>query len=137
MSLKLETKSIQAELARIQFRTQAFIDGRFAPSAGGKTYAAVNPANGRTLAEVAACEPAEVNRAVAAARRAFDDSVWSRLNPADRKKTLLRFAALIEAHAGEIALLDALSAGKPIVDCVNIDLPDTVHWSIVWPGTRS
>ncbi|HNQ87893.1 MAG TPA: aldehyde dehydrogenase [Verrucomicrobiota bacterium] len=127
MSLKLESNAIRAELARIQFRTQAFIDGRFSPAAGGKTYAVPNPANGRPLAEVAACERADVDRAVAAARRAFESGVWSRMNPADRKKILLKFAARIEAHAGEIALLDALSAGKPIVDCVTIDLPDTVH----------
>ncbi len=57
MSLKLETKSIQAALGKIKFRTQAFINGKFAPSASGKTYAAVNPANGRKLADVAACEP--------------------------------------------------------------------------------
>jgi len=53
--------------------------------------------------------------------------VWSRMKPTDRKKILLRFASLVEANAGEIALLDTLNAGKPIVDCVNIDMPDTVH----------
>lgn len=127
MSLKLETKAIQAALKKIKFRTQAFINGRFVPSSSGKTYAATNPANGKILADVAACEPDDVNRAVAAARKSFESGVWSRMKPSDRKKILLKFAALIEANAGEIAILDALNAGKPIIDCVNIDMPDTVH----------
>jgi gamma-glutamyl-gamma-aminobutyraldehyde dehydrogenase len=127
MSLKLETKAIKAALGKIKFRTQAFINGKFTPSSSGKTYAAINPANGKKLADVAACEPADVNRAVAAARRSFESGAWSRMKPADRKKILLKFASLVEANAGEIALLDALNAGKPIVDCVNIDMPDTVN----------
>ena len=127
MSLKLETKAIKAALGKVKFRTQAFINGKFAPSASGKTYASIHPANGKKLADVAACEPADVNRAVSAARKAFESGVWSRMKPSDRKKILLKFASLIEANAGEIALLDALNAGKPIIDCVNIDMPDTVH----------
>jgi gamma-glutamyl-gamma-aminobutyraldehyde dehydrogenase len=127
MSLKLERKTIKAALGRIKFRTQAFINGRFAPSSSGRTFAALNPANGKKLADVAACDSEDVNRAVAAARKAFESGVWSRMKPSDRKKILLKFASLIEANAGEIALLDTLNAGKPIVDCVNIDLPDTVH----------
>ena len=127
MSLKLETKSIKAALGKIKFRTQAFINGKFAPSASGKTYAAGNPANGKKLADVAACEPEDVNRAVVAARKSFESGVWSRMKPSERKKILLKFASLIEANSGEIALLDALNAGKPIMDCVNIDMPDTVH----------
>ena len=127
MSLPLEPIAIEQALAGIHFRTQAFIDGKFAPSSSGKTYAAANPANGKTLAEVSACEVEDVNRAVAAARRAFESGVWSRMRPAERKKILLKFVELVDANSGEIALLDALNAGKPLYDCVNIDLPDTVH----------
>lgn len=127
MTLPLERNAIQAALAKIRFRTEAFIDGKFCPSASGKTYSAPNPANGRKLADVAACEVEDVNRAVAAARRAFESGVWSRLRPAERKKILVKFVELVDANAGEIALLDALNAGKPLYDCVNIDLPDTVH----------
>jgi gamma-glutamyl-gamma-aminobutyraldehyde dehydrogenase len=127
MSLPLERKAIAAAAAKLQFRTQAFIDGRSCPAAGGKTFASVNPANGKTIAEVASCDAQDVDRAVKAARRAFEGGGWSRLKPADRKKTLLAFTDLVERNADEIAILDALNAGKPIVDCVNIDLPDTVH----------
>src|SRR5207302_8850908 len=62
-----------------------------------------------------------------AARRAFDDGRWSRRAPADRKRTLLRVADAIEANGEELATLDALEAGKPITDCRDVDLPDTVR----------
>ena len=109
-----------------RFRTQAFIDGRFVDAASGRTFSTENPATGATLAEVAAGDTADVDAAVRAARRAFDDGRWSRRAPADRKTVLLRFADLIEANAEELATLDALEAGKPITDCRDVDLPETV-----------
>jgi gamma-glutamyl-gamma-aminobutyraldehyde dehydrogenase len=127
MTLPLKRKAIAAALAKMQFRTQAFIDGQLCPAADGSTFASMNPANGRKIADVASCDAADVDRAVAAARRAFESGCWSRLKPADRKKVLLRFADLVERDAGDLAILDALNAGKPICDCVGIDLPDTVH----------
>jgi gamma-glutamyl-gamma-aminobutyraldehyde dehydrogenase len=113
------------------FRTQAFIDGEFRDAASGKTFVTENPATGRPIAEVAAGDAADIDAAVAAARRAFEDGRWSRLAPADRKKVLLRFADRIEANLEELATLDALEAGKPITDCREVDLPDavkTVRW---------
>ena len=65
--------------------------------------------------------------AVRAARKAFESGAWSKMRPTDRKKLLLAFADRLEAHLGELALLDCLEAGKPIGDCVNGDMPDTVH----------
>jgi 4-(gamma-glutamylamino)butanal dehydrogenase len=127
MALSLQRKAIAAALAKIQFRTQAFIDGELCPAAGGGTFASLNPANGKKIADIAACEAQDVDRAVAAARRSFDAGTWSRMKPADRKKVLLKFADLVDRSAQEIAILDALNAGKPICDCVGIDLPDTVH----------
>jgi gamma-glutamyl-gamma-aminobutyraldehyde dehydrogenase len=115
-----------AVAAQPAFRTQAFIDGRFVDAASGETFATENPATGEVIARVAAGGAEDVDRAVAAARRAFDDGRWSRLAPADRKRILLRFADAIEAHAEELATLDALEAGKPISDCRDVDLPDTV-----------
>jgi gamma-glutamyl-gamma-aminobutyraldehyde dehydrogenase len=126
MSLPLEYEAIRAAAAKLQFRTQAFIDGGFAPAASGKTLASVNPANGKKIADIASCEVEDVNRAVKAARRTFESGCWSRMKPADRKKVLFRFAELVEKTADEIAILDTLNAGKPISDCINIDMPDTV-----------
>jgi gamma-glutamyl-gamma-aminobutyraldehyde dehydrogenase len=127
MSLKLETKAIKAALAKIKFRTRAFINGKFVPAQSGKTFATENPATGKTIAQIAECDSADVDRAVRAARTAFEKGTWSRMRPSDRKKTLHKFAELVEANSGELALLDCLEAGKPISDCATIDLPDTVH----------
>jgi len=127
MALSLERNAIRSALSAIRFRTEAFIDGQFVPAASGRTFATENPATGKTIARIAECDAADVDLAVKAARRAFDSGVWSKMRPADRKKVLLKFADLLEANAGEIALLDALEAGKPIADCVNIDMPDTIH----------
>jgi 4-(gamma-glutamylamino)butanal dehydrogenase len=113
--------------ARPRFRTQAFIDGAFRDAASGRTFPTENPATGEVLAHVAAGDAADVDAAVRAARRAFDDGRWSRLGPADRKTLLLRFADLLEANAEELATLDALEAGKPITDTRDVDVPDTVR----------
>ena len=112
--------------ARPTYRTQAFIDGRFVDAASGETFATENPANGEVIAHVQAGGPEDIDRAVAAARRSFEDGRWSRLAPADRKKVLLRFAALIEANTEELATLDSLEGGKPITDTREVDLPETV-----------
>jgi gamma-glutamyl-gamma-aminobutyraldehyde dehydrogenase len=127
MSLKLESKAIKAAVVKIKFRTRAFIDGRYVNAASGKTYASVNPANGKPLAQIAACEAPDVDAAVKAARRSFEAGVWAKRSPAERKHILLRLANLIEKNLGELALLDCLDAGKPITDCMTIDLPDSVH----------
>jgi len=127
MNLELEAKAIKTAVSQLKFRTQAFIDGRYVDAASGKTYTSINPATGQPLAEIAACEAADVDRAVQAARRSFAQGVWARRSPAERKHVLLRFADLIERNLGELALLDCLDAGKPITDCLTIDLPDSVH----------
>jgi malonate-semialdehyde dehydrogenase (acetylating) / methylmalonate-semialdehyde dehydrogenase len=112
--------------APTRYRTQAFIDGRFVDAESGETFATENPANGEVIAQITSGGAAEIDAAVVAARRSFDDGRWSRLAPADRKAVLLRFADLVEANADELAALDALEAGKPITDARDVDLPETV-----------
>ncbi len=126
VSLELNRPSIDAAVAKLQFRTQAFIDGTYVDAQSGLRFVTENPATGQPLAEVAQCEAADVDRAVASARRAFEQGLWARCAPGERKRTLLKFADLIEQHLGELALTDALEAGKPIRDCMSIDLPETV-----------
>ena len=109
-----------------RFRTQAFIDGEFRDAASGATFETENPATGEVITEVAAGDSVDIDFAVQAARRSFEDGRWSRLAPVDRRKILLRFADLIEANADELATLDTLEAGKPITDTRDVDLPDTV-----------
>ena len=75
----------KARAEGLTFRHQAFINGRFVPAASGKTFDSVNPATGRVLAKVAACDAEVIDRAVAAGRRAFEAGHWSRMAPGDRK----------------------------------------------------
>lgn len=124
--MKLEYSAVKSAAQKLKFRTQAFIDGQFVNAQSGQTFLTENPATGQPLARVAACDAPDVDRAVRAARRAFEAGTWSRMKPADRKKVLLKFADLLEAHADELALLDTLEAGKPIRDCATMDLPETV-----------
>ena len=112
-------------------RTQAFIDGEFTDALDHATFDSLAPATGAVIAQVAAGGEADVDRAVRAARAAFTRGDWSRMAPADRKSVLLRFADLIEAHGEELALVEAIDAGKPITDCRGLDLPDvlgTIRW---------
>ncbi|HEY9209645.1 aldehyde dehydrogenase [Acidovorax soli] len=115
----------QARASTLQLRHQAFIDGQFVDAQGGQTFATLNPANGQKLADVAACQPADVDRAVQAARRAFESGVWAQQHPRERKRVLLRLAALIDQHSEELALLETLDMGKPISDALAYDLPET------------
>ena len=120
-----------AAIAGLRPRTQLFIDGAFRDAASGERFATVNPATGRRLAEVAKGGAADVDVAVAAARRAADDGRWSRVSPGDRKRILVRWADLIEANGREIGLVETLDAGKPITDTVGLDVPETsncIRW---------
>jgi gamma-glutamyl-gamma-aminobutyraldehyde dehydrogenase len=108
-------------------RTDAFIDGTFRPAASGARFATENPATGQHLAEIAAGDIEDIDIAVRAARRAFDAGVWSKRSPIARKQVLLRFASLLEANLEELAQLEALDAGKPITDCREVDIPETVR----------
>jgi 4-(gamma-glutamylamino)butanal dehydrogenase len=127
MSLPLETPAIQDAMKQLRFPTKAFIDGRAVDAASGKTFPTENPANGKVLARIAECGAEDVERAVRAARASFEKGAWSRRAPAERKHVLLHFAELVERHAADLALLDTVEAGKPVVDTVGIDLPDTIH----------
>ncbi|WP_320773306.1 aldehyde dehydrogenase [Streptomyces sp. CRN 30] len=96
------------------------IDG--APHDGGGSFRVVSPRDGRPLADVADGGTAEVDLAVAAARRAFDHGPWPRLAPADRGRALLRVADLIEEYRSDLALTVSLEMGKPVTDAHDIEL---------------
>ena len=90
-----------------------FVDGKWVEAASGKTFTTLNPATGEALAEVAEGGAEDIDRAVAAARRAFNGP-WSRAKPAERQALLLRLADLVEANIEELAALDTLDMGAPI-----------------------
>src|SRR5205085_7772689 len=92
-------------------------------------YEVENPATGQTIAEVAEGAAADVDRAVEAARRAAPG--WAATSPSERKKILIAFADLIDAHAEELARIETLDVGKPISDTRSLDIPDsaaTIRW---------
>ncbi|CAN5456200.1 aldehyde dehydrogenase family protein [soil metagenome] len=99
-----------------------FVDGAFTEPADGGTFKTVNPATEEVLAEVAEAGPADVDRAVAAARRAFD-GVWGRMRPAERAKYLFRIARVLQERAREFAVLESLDNGKPIRESRDVDVP--------------
>ncbi len=103
--------------------TECFIDGRWVPSASGKTFATINPATEEVLAEVAEGGKEDIDRAVKAARRAFESGPWSRMDACDRGKLLYRLADLIEEELEELAALESLDNGKPVKDARTADLP--------------
>jgi gamma-glutamyl-gamma-aminobutyraldehyde dehydrogenase len=114
--------------ASLAFRNECWIDGRFVPAVSGARFESVNPATAKVLTEVARGGADDIDRAVAAARRAFDDGRWSLRTPGERKEVLLRLAALVRENLEELALLDTLDMGKPISETVNVDVPGSAHF---------
>lgn len=127
MSNLLTHQDYQAIASGLTLPSLAFIDGAFCPALSGRTFTTSNPATGAPLGPVAACDAADVDKAVAAARRAFDDGSWSRLHPGARKAVLLRLAELMQENARELAVLESLDSGKTIFDCETVDVPETIH----------
>ncbi len=117
----------------LSIEARAFVDGRYVAAASGETFDDVSPIDGRVIARVASTDRADVDRTVAAARRAFEAGRWSRQAPRERKRVLLRFAELILAHRDELALLETLDVGKPISDSLAVDVPATAR-CIAWYG---
>lgn len=111
-----------AEARKLTITSKALIDGQFVDAASGQTFASISPIDGRHLAQVACGGTEDVDRAVVAARRAFEDGRWSAQSPADRKLVLRRLADLIRANRNELALLETLDMGKPISDSTSIDV---------------
>lgn len=113
----------QQRAQRQTFIDTALIGGRAVQSSTGATFTAINPATNQGLAQVAACGEREVDLAVRSARQAFDLGPWARMAPGERKKILLKLAELLLVHREELALLDSLNMGKPVMDAYNIDVP--------------
>jgi phenylacetaldehyde dehydrogenase len=99
------------------------IGGRWVDAASGRSFAVFDPSNGQQIAEVAEGGRKDVNAAVDAARRAFEDGPWPRMKPTERGKLVWKLGDLLEARAGEFAELEALDNGKPIRDARSVDVP--------------
>ena len=112
---------------------RAFIGGERVEAVSGQQFDNLSPVDGRLLGAVARCDVADVDAAVAAARAAFEDRRWAGKAPAQRKRTLIRFADLIAKHSDELALLETLDMGKPIKYSQSVDVAETAN-CIRWYG---
>ena len=105
---------------------QLLIGGKWQNSVSGKTFATLNPTTGEVICQVAEGDKADVDLAVKAARKAFDEGPWSKMNASDRARLLNKLADLIEQNQEELAALETLDNGKPYKDSLYIDVPMTV-----------
>lgn len=122
----------QERAQSLAIESRAFIDGQYRDAASSERFDCISPVDGRVLAQVASCDAADADAAVAAARRVFEAGTWSRMAPAKRKSILIRFSQLLLDNAQELALLETLDMGKPISDSSGIDIPaaaNAIRWS--------
>jgi gamma-glutamyl-gamma-aminobutyraldehyde dehydrogenase/4-guanidinobutyraldehyde dehydrogenase/NAD-dependent aldehyde dehydrogenase len=118
----MTTQSWHERANAVRIDGRALVGGRRVDAASGLTFDCISPVDGRKLAEVARCESRDVDTAVANARAAFEDGRWAGKAPAERKRTLVRFADLMLAHRDELALLETLDMGKPIRFSLAVDV---------------
>ncbi|MFO7262710.1 MAG: betaine-aldehyde dehydrogenase [Bacillaceae bacterium G1] len=104
-----------------------WIGGEWVEAASGRTFPVYNPSTGDILTEAARGDGADVDRAVQAARQAFEHGAWPRLTPYERGQLLYKLADVIEQHAEELAILESLDNGKPIRDARRIDIPAAIR----------
>jgi acyl-CoA reductase-like NAD-dependent aldehyde dehydrogenase len=109
-----------------------FINGEWVDG-GDDSYTTISPATEKPIAEIAHASASDVDRAVAAARRAYD-TVWSRMSGADRGKYLFRIARLIQERARELAVAETLDNGKPIRETRDVDVPLVAAWFFHYAG---
>lgn len=111
----------------MQWPDKMFIGGNWVEGAAGRRMPVVNPATGETLTAVALAEAEDIDRAARAARRAFDEGPWPRMEPLERGRYLYRLAEKMRASMDDLALTDTLNVGKPIRDSKGFDLPAAVE----------
>uniref|UniRef100_A0A671KWR6 10-formyltetrahydrofolate dehydrogenase n=1 Tax=Sinocyclocheilus anshuiensis TaxID=1608454 RepID=A0A671KWR6_9TELE len=95
----------------IQIPHQLFINGEFVDAEGGKTYKTINPTDGQAICEVSLAQISDVEKAVAAAKEAFEEGEWGKMNPRDRGKLLYKLADLMEQHQEELATIESINSG--------------------------
>ena len=122
-----EYKSLGASL---DFPQSPFIDGKYYKGSGA-LLATLNPSTGKEITSITTASDEDVDLAVQKAREAFDQGRWCRLHPSERKNILIKLCKLLTRNQKELAVMESLDSGKPIRDCVQIDLPETIH-TIKW-----
>ena len=121
--------SIASQPAEVSFNisaTKLLIGNRWVSSESGETFGTCNPATGEEICQVAAAGAMDVDKAVRAARNAFERGSWRKMNASERGRLLHRLADLIEAHGEELARLESLDNGKPVSLARRVDVPKTI-----------
>ncbi|KFC67945.1 aldehyde dehydrogenase [Massilia sp. LC238] len=118
----MSTPSWHQRAVNLVIDGRAFIDGFRVDARTRARFDCISPIDGRKLAEVARCDAADADAAVASARRAFEDGRWAGMAPSERKRVLVRFADLMLAQGDELALLETLDMGKPIRYSLSVDV---------------
>jgi len=111
-----------------------YINGEFVESVSQKTFETFNPATGEVLATVAEAGPEDIDKAVKAARKAFEEGPWSKMSAAQRSRLMYKLADLMEENKEELALLETLDNGKPIRETTNADIPLSIEHMRYYAG---
>ncbi|KMY44862.1 betaine-aldehyde dehydrogenase [Bacillus sp. FJAT-27916] len=120
--------NISPKLAKfLEGTKQLYINGKFVEAAGGKTFDTMNPATGEVLAKVAEAEAEDIDLAVKAARKAFEEGPWSRMSASQRSRLIYKLADLMEENKVELAQLETLDNGKPYSETSKADVPLAVE----------
>ncbi len=115
-------------------KKKLYINGQFVESKSQKTFDTYNPATGEVLASVYEANAEDIDLAVKAARKAFDEGPWSKMSPANRSRLMYKLADLMEANSDELAQLETLDNGKPIRETTNADIPLAVEHMRYYAG---
>jgi aldehyde dehydrogenase (NAD+) len=124
-----ESKSV----AKIAERYDLFINGKFEKPSSKKYFNTINPANEEKLSSIAEASNADVNKAVVAARNAYD-KVWKKTSPKERAKYIYRIARMIQERARELAVIETLDGGKPIRESCDFDIPTAANHFFYYAG---
>lgn len=116
----------KVKMPKVKSVEPMLIAGKWVGSVSGKTFPTINPATGEVICQVAEADKADVDLAVKAARKAFDEGPWPKMNASERGKLIHKLADLIERDADQLAALESLDNGKPYRDARYIDLPLTI-----------
>ncbi len=128
MTITLQKPSLSPAAAKFLAKEpKLFINGKWVAAVSGKTFPVEDPATEEIIAQVPAGDKADIDLAVAAARRAFESGPWSRISPADRSRLIWRLGDLLEQHSDEFAELEALDNGKPVTNARRGDVQGSIE----------
>jgi len=129
------TEGIKEKVERFLLgKKKLYINGQFVESQSGKTFDTYNPATGEVLATVYEADAADIDFAVKAARKAFDEGPWSKMSASTRSRLMYKLADLMEENSAELAQLETLDNGKPIRETLNADIPLSIEHMRYYAG---